>query len=149
VIEQDCVPCLDLHRRQFDEALSAEVRLDPTPDDVAVRSPRRQRQLRSGALDPLLEERGERLARRCNVGAVLHARQGVVERGLGVLLRSESGDLFLRPPTVGVETEIDPVAPRPPGAAGLAHSPPDDDHRNRLSTSLVDVSWTRDRHVRL
>lgn len=123
MIEQDCVPCLDLHRRQFDEALSAEVRLDPTPDDVAVRSPRRQRQLRSGALDPLLEERGERLARRCNVGAVLHARQGVVERGLGVLLRSESGDLFLRPPTVGVETEIDPVAPRPPALRGLRTVP--------------------------
>ena len=56
------MPGLDLHRRQLDEPLAAEVWLDPAPDHVAVSSPRCDGELVAGALDPDVEERAERLA---------------------------------------------------------------------------------------
>ena len=62
VVEQRAVPGLDLHRRQLDESLAAEVWLDPAPDHVAVAGPRRDGELVADALDPEVEERAERLA---------------------------------------------------------------------------------------
>jgi len=58
------MPSLHIERRQLAEPLRSEVRVDATPDRLAVAHPRRQRHLGLDAVEPHFEEVAHRRARR-------------------------------------------------------------------------------------